>query len=85
MPEVCRFSGVTIHIYANEHPPAHFHAIYAEAEAMISVADPAVLAGRLPASQRRTVIAWARRRQDELKIAWQHAQSEQPPGNIAPP
>lgn len=85
MPEVCRFIGITIRIYANEHPPAHFHAKYAEAEAIISVADPAVLAGRLPVRQRRTVLAWARQRQDELKIAWQQAQSGQPPGSIAPP
>lgn len=85
MPEVCRFSGITIHFYYDDHLPAHFHSKYAEAEAKISVADLAVIAGLLPVKQRRTVIAWARQRQAELKIAWQQAQSGQSPGKIAPP
>lgn len=85
MAEVCRFSGITIHIYVNEHQPPHFHVKYAGAEAKIGVADLAVLAGRLPVRQRRMVNTWARRRQAELQIAWQQAQSRQRPGKIAPP
>ena len=29
MPEVSRFYGIVIQIYYGDHPPPHFHAIYA--------------------------------------------------------
>jgi len=30
MPEVSRFYGIIIRFYFRDHPPPHFHAIYAE-------------------------------------------------------
>ena len=30
MPNISYFYGITIRIYFNEHPPAHFHALYGE-------------------------------------------------------
>ena len=37
MPEVSRFYGITIRFYYRDHPPMHFHAIYAEHEALIEI------------------------------------------------
>jgi hypothetical protein len=30
MPEVCRFFGIVIRMYFDEHNPPHFHAIYGD-------------------------------------------------------
>ena len=85
MSELCRFNGITIHIYHNDHAPAHFHAKYGRYEMQVSLATLAILNGNLPAAQRRIIIRWARLRQTELQDAWRQAQSSLPPGKIAPP
>lgn len=36
MPEICRFFGIVIYMYYDEHNPLHFHAVYGEYEASIS-------------------------------------------------
>lgn len=48
MPEISRFFGIVIYIYYREHQPAHFHAVYGEFEALISVDNFTVLSGNLP-------------------------------------
>jgi hypothetical protein len=30
MPEICRFLGIVIAMYYNDHEPPHFHAYYGE-------------------------------------------------------
>ena len=37
MPEVSRFYGIIIRFYFRDHPPTHFHAIYAEHEALVEI------------------------------------------------
>jgi hypothetical protein len=37
MPEVSRFYGIIIRLYHRDHPPTHFHAIYAENEALVEI------------------------------------------------
>lgn len=85
MSELCRFNGITIHIYYNDHTPSHFHAKYGQYEMQVDFATLEVLNGYLPAAQRRVVIRWARLRRAELQDAWSQAQSSLPPGKIAPP
>ena len=48
MPEISRFLGVSIRMFRDDHPPPHFHAVYNEFAAQISIARPAILEGRLP-------------------------------------
>jgi hypothetical protein len=55
MPRVSTFYGIAIYQYYRDHPPPHFHAIYAEAEAAIEIATGAVLAGGLPRRARALV------------------------------
>ena len=38
MPEVSRFYGIVIRMYFREHGPAHFHAEYGGAEAVVGIA-----------------------------------------------
>ncbi|HWG06552.1 MAG TPA: DUF4160 domain-containing protein [Beijerinckiaceae bacterium] len=41
-----------IAFYANEHPPAHFHAIIAEHRAVVDISRATILEGSLPAAKR---------------------------------
>ncbi len=35
MPELCRFYGIVIQIYYDDHPPPHFHAKYGDYKAVL--------------------------------------------------
>lgn len=50
MPVLSRFYGIVIRMYfqQSEHNPPHFHAIYGDHTAAISIADGTVLEGELP-------------------------------------
>lgn len=37
MPTISRFYGILIQMYFADHPPPHFHALYAEFEALIAI------------------------------------------------
>ncbi len=84
MPEVSRFLGIAIHFYYREHLPPHFHAIYGEWEAQISLENHAVLAGKLPGRVLGLVQEWAELHREELLHSWAQTQSGQPPEKIAP-
>lgn len=83
MPELCRFMGIIIRMYRREHPPAHFHAIYAEHEATYTF-DGELLAGELPRKQDRLVREWAEQREEDLERCWEQATSDEDVGTIEP-
>ncbi len=66
MPVVAIVDEVKIAFYANEHPPAHFHAQIAEHRAVINIESLTIAAGRLPAAKRRAVLFWAASRKEIL-------------------
>ena len=70
MPELCRFLGIVISIYFDDHNPPHFHAGYNEDEALISINDMSVLKGNLPPRVLGLAIEWARLHQNELLENW---------------
>jgi hypothetical protein len=74
MPTVAVVGGVKIVFYANEHPPPHFHAKYAEHQAVIDICTMTLTQGVLPAAKRRMVLEWAASRRNELLVAF-HAAS----------
>lgn len=45
MPEISRFYGIIIRMFQNDHNPPHFHVIYQEYEALISINTLEVLKG----------------------------------------
>lgn len=47
MPSISSFYGIIIYMYFNEHNPPHFHVIYNEYKAVISINDGAIT-GSLP-------------------------------------
>ena len=84
MPEICRFYGIVIRMYFDDHPPPHFHAAYGGEEAIIGIDSPAVLNGHLPRRARDLVAEWASLHREELKEAWERASRLETPGRIAP-
>ena len=84
MPEICRFYGIIIRMYYDDHNPPHFHAFYGGDEAWININTLAVFSGSLPARALGLVIEWASMHQDELRRDWELAKNQQKPEKIKP-
>lgn len=84
MPELCRFFGIVIAMYYNEHVPPHFHAIYGAHKAEIGIQPLSVLRGGLPPRATALVMEWATLHQAELLRAWRQRETGRRPGKIAP-
>lgn len=70
MPEVSRFFGIIVRMYAEaggQHHQPHFHAYYQESVAIYAIDAVDALAGSLPRRQQRLVEAWAELHQRELR------------------
>lgn len=84
MPELARFYGIVIRMYADDHPPAHFHAQYAEFSAIIGISDLSIIEGKLPSRALGLVVEWASLHQDELRDAWAKCSGGESPDKIDP-
>lgn len=87
MPELSRFFGIIIRMYAEvggPHHSPHFHAYYQDDVAVVGLNPVELVAGSLPRRQRRFVEAWAELHQEELIEDWQRLQAGQPPLPIPP-
>lgn len=84
MPVVSRFFGITIAIYWKEHGVPHFHAKYGSHRAVFSIADLALLEGRLPARATALVLEWAFAHREALMDDWQLAMDLKPLAPIPP-
>ena len=73
MPEVCRFLGIIIAMYYQEHNPPHFHVRYNEFKAVIAIDTLALTEGKLPPKVLGLVIEWASINQQALKANWERA------------
>ena len=82
MPELCRFYGIIIRMYFNDHAPPHFHAFYGEYQVVVDIESLAVLGGHFPPRAQGLVVEWASLRQEELREAWNRAKRLEPPGTI---
>jgi len=70
MPEICRFLGIIITMYFDEHNPPHFHVRYNEYRASFEISSLNVVAGSVPAKVRGLVEEWAELHKDELLRMW---------------
>jgi hypothetical protein len=73
VPTVCRFFGIVVRMYYDDHYPAHFHAFYGGREAVIAVEGSGILQGELPARALGLVIEWARIHESDLMTRWTRA------------
>jgi hypothetical protein len=53
MPTISRFYGILIQMYFGDHVPPHFHALYAEFEALIDIRTFEVIRGDCLSAQWR--------------------------------
>jgi len=84
MPEISRFFGIVIKMYWDDHKPPHFHAFYADEEALIDIRSLSLFAGRLSPRTLGLVIEWANLHQQELLDDWHRAQAQEPLERIEP-
>jgi len=77
MPRISYFYGIAIRIYFNEHPPAHFHAIYGADIAQIEIETGKVLEGKLPRRALALVRRWRKLHVDDLMEDWNLAQAHE--------
>jgi hypothetical protein len=70
MPEICRFLGIVISMYFDDHNPPHFHVRYNEYRAVVDIRTLNTLNGTLPAKVRGLVEEWAEIHQEELLEMW---------------
>ncbi len=83
MPEISRFFGITIYMNWRDHPPAHFHAVYGEHEALITL-DGTVYSGELPRRALSMVREWLAIHRNEIERDWELASQRKPLNPIEP-
>ena len=83
MPELCRFFGIVITMYHDDHPPPHFHARYAGQQAQFTF-DGQLLAGALARRIRDLIMIWAQEHRGELQQCWERVGRGEEPGTIEP-
>jgi Domain of unknown function (DUF4160) len=84
MPTISRFYGILIQMYFGDHVPPHFHALYAEFEALIDIQTFEVVRGELPRTAMALVVEWAQQHRDELMQDWELCKQNQMPRKIRP-
>ena len=84
MPTISRFYGIVIQMYFGDHAPPHFHALYAEFEALIDIRAFEVIGGQLPGRAMALVLEWAQLHRDELMRDWELCVQNQTPMKIRP-
>jgi hypothetical protein len=84
MPTISRFYGILIQMYFGDHSPPHFHALYAEYEALIDIRTCEVIRGDLPERAMALVLEWAQQHRGELMEDWELCVQNQTPAKIRP-
>ena len=87
MPELSRFFGIIIRMYAEigaPHHTPHFHAYYQDQVAVYSIDPIEIISGTLPKRQQRLVEAWVELHQAELLTDWERLQGGRRPLPIDP-
>lgn len=84
MPRISQFYGIIVAMYYSDHGPPHFHARYAEHEALVNLETLEVLEGYLPRRALALTLEWAALHRGELRLNWGKARQGLPLEPIAP-
>jgi hypothetical protein len=84
MPTISVFYGIVIQMFWRDHGPPHFHALYAEYEALIDLRDLSVIRGSLPRRAMALVLEWATDHRGDLMENWNLCSRMQTPKAIEP-
>jgi uncharacterized protein DUF4160 len=71
LPEICRFLGISIRMYFNDHNPPHFHVQYESHRAQVAIQELRLVKGELPPRVRALVLEWADLHRNELLANWE--------------
>ena len=84
MPELCRFFGIVIAVFFDEHNSPHFHAKYGGESVSIEIEALRILDGSIPPRSLGLVMEWAAIHRQELSEAWDAVSHQRTPEKIAP-
>ena len=70
MPTFFIIEGVKICLFFDDHNPPHFHALFAEYEAVIEIKTLRILKGDLPRNKKQKILKWASLNEVELIEIW---------------
>ena len=84
MPTICRFYGITIATYFDDHAHPHFHARHASGQAKVRIDQVEVIDSSLGVRQLRLVLAWAELHREERQHNWQRARAVETLQEIEP-
>ena len=84
MPEICRFFGIIIRMFFDEHDPPHFHAEYQGNRAVFDFNGNVVRGALISRTATKLVREWIDLRIDELQEDWELARVGKEVKKIAP-
>lgn len=84
VPEICRFYGLVVAMFWDEHPPPHFHVRYGGSWAKIEIGSGALIVGSLPGRAHSLVREWEREHREELHANWARTWNRDTPMPIEP-
>ena len=77
MPQISYFLGVIIRMFYRDHNPPHFHAVYAQYEALVDIEKNELFSGYLPPRVLGIVTEWTALHQKELMDNWERARKQE--------
>jgi hypothetical protein len=80
MPIIARFYGILIKMYFKEHGVPHFHALYAEYNAVFDIESLEMIEGDLPRRAQKLVKEWAELYKNDLIAMWKTQEFKKLPG-----
>ncbi|MCD4720772.1 MAG: DUF4160 domain-containing protein [Desulfobacula sp.] len=84
MPEICRFFGIIIRMYYDEHNPPHLHAEYQGAKATFDFQGNMLKGNLNSRTAVKLVRSWIDLHTKELEMAWDAARNYQEINKIDP-
>lgn len=78
MPELSRFYGIVIAMFAKDHLPPHFHARYGDHVAYFSIETGEMLEGTMPRRAMRLIQDWTEIHKEHLMDNWNESQKDNP-------
>ena len=83
MPEICRFFGIIIAMFADDHNPPHFYIRYGDYQAIVTI-EKGVVKGEIPSSVLKQVFRWMELHKEELMMNWVRLQNGEEVHKINP-
>lgn len=84
MPEICRFFGIIIRMFFDDHNPPHFHAEFCGHKALFDFRGNIIKGDLISKTATRLVREWIDSRVNELEEDWNLATKHLPLKEIAP-